>query len=136
MFYHDHAHGITRLNVYAGEAAGYLITDQVEQDMIAGTDLAGVNPTGLKVLPDVGIPLIIQDKTFVDASTIYAQDPTWNWGTTPGTGVTGDLWYPHVYVPAQNPGAPDGVNPFGRWPYGPWFWPPTDVPYGPVANPY
>ncbi len=26
MFYHDHAYGITRLNVYAGEAAGYLIT--------------------------------------------------------------------------------------------------------------
>ncbi len=25
MFYHDHAWGITRLNVYAGEAAGYLI---------------------------------------------------------------------------------------------------------------
>ena len=24
MFYHDHAWGITRLNVYAGEAAGYL----------------------------------------------------------------------------------------------------------------
>ncbi len=27
MFYHDHAWGITRLNVYAGEAAGYLVTD-------------------------------------------------------------------------------------------------------------
>ena len=26
MFYHDHAWGITRLNVYAGEAAGYMIT--------------------------------------------------------------------------------------------------------------
>ncbi len=36
MFYHDHAYGITRLNVYAGEAAGYLLTDQVEQDLISG----------------------------------------------------------------------------------------------------
>jgi hypothetical protein len=27
MFYHDHSWGITRLNVYAGEAAGYMITD-------------------------------------------------------------------------------------------------------------
>lgn len=36
MFYHDHAHGITRLNVYAGEAAGYLVTDQQETDMITG----------------------------------------------------------------------------------------------------
>jgi hypothetical protein len=34
QFYHDHAMGITRLNVYAGEAAGYVITDAVEQDMI------------------------------------------------------------------------------------------------------
>ena len=25
MFYHDHAYGMTRLNVYAGEAAGYLL---------------------------------------------------------------------------------------------------------------
>ncbi len=137
QFYHDHSHGLTRLNVYAGEVAPYLITDQVEKDMIEGTDVSGVNPSGLKVLPDVGIPLVLQDKTFVDASTIYAQDPTWNWGTGPsGTAVTGDLWYPHVYVPAQNPWAPDGVNPFGRWPFGPWFWPPTNVPFGPVANPY
>ena len=36
QFYHDHAHGITRLNVYAGEAAGYVVTDAVEQDMING----------------------------------------------------------------------------------------------------
>ena len=49
------AYGITRLNVYAGEAAGYLLTDAVEQDLIARG-----------ILPDVGIPLIIQDKTFVD----------------------------------------------------------------------
>ena len=44
MFYHDHAMGITRLNVYAGEAAGYVVTDQVEQDMINGTNVSGVNP--------------------------------------------------------------------------------------------
>ena len=31
MFYHDHSWGITRLNVYAGEAAGYLITDATEK---------------------------------------------------------------------------------------------------------
>ncbi len=38
MFYHDHSYGITRLNVYAGEAAGYLLTDQVEDDLINGTN--------------------------------------------------------------------------------------------------
>ena len=137
MFYHDHAHGITRLNVYVGEAAGYLVTDPVETDMIDGTDFTGIN-TGInaKVLPDIGIPLIIQDKTFVDNVTIAAQDPTWAWGTNPGAPMTGDLWYPHVYMPAQNPYDDTGVNSYGRWHYGPWFFPPTDVAYGPVANPY
>ena len=85
QFYHDHALGITRLNVYAGEAAGYVLTDAVDQDMINGTNVTGVNPGLLKVLPDIGIPLVIQDKTFVDADTIFAQDPTWNWGTGPRT---------------------------------------------------
>ena len=35
MFYHDHAYGITRLNVYAGEAAGYLLSDNIEQQLIS-----------------------------------------------------------------------------------------------------
>ena len=128
QFYHDHAHGITRLNVYAGEAAGYVVTDAVEQDMIAGTNITGVNPLNLKVLPGIGIPLVIQDKTFVDARTVYAQDPTWSWGSgAPGTAVTGDFWYPHIYMPVTNPWDPTGTNPFGRWFYGPWFNPPTPV---------
>jgi FtsP/CotA-like multicopper oxidase with cupredoxin domain len=134
QFYHDHAMGITRLNVYAGEAAGYVITDAVETDLITGSNATGVNPGGLKVLPDIGIPLVIQDKTFVDANTIFAQDPTWNWGTGPRdangniTGaVTGDLWYPHVYMVVSNPYDVSGVNPFGKWFYGPWFNPPTPV---------
>jgi len=137
MFYHDHAFGITRLNVYAGEAAPYVVTDQVEQDMIYGTNLSGVNPDLLQVLPDNAIPLVIQDKTFVDADTIGFQDPTWNWGTTPPTPNTGDLWYPHVYMPNQNPGDLSGMNAFGRWHYGPWFWPPTtNITYPPIPNPY
>jgi FtsP/CotA-like multicopper oxidase with cupredoxin domain len=137
MFYHDHAYGLTRLNVYAGEAAGYVLTDQVEQDLIAGTDVSGVNPGHLQVLPDIGTPLVIQDKTFVDASTIGYQDPLWQWGSTPGIAHTGDLWFPHVYMPNENAGNISGSNGFGRWDYGPWFFPPTnDIPYGPVANPY
>ena len=60
MFYHDHAWGITRLNVYAGEAAGYLLTDAMEQSLIApGGALAGLG---------VGTPLVIQDKTFVPSA--------------------------------------------------------------------
>ncbi|MDA8122194.1 MAG: hypothetical protein M0Z38_06465, partial [Deltaproteobacteria bacterium] len=138
MFYHDHSYGITRLNVYAGEAAGYLITDQVEQDLINGTDISGVNPGLAKVLPDLGIPLVIQDRTFVDNNTIAGQDPTWNWGTTSPVPHTGDLWYPHVYMPAQNPWSPDlgGMNAYGRWHYAAWFWPPPVMANPPVPNEY
>jgi FtsP/CotA-like multicopper oxidase with cupredoxin domain len=136
MFYHDHAYGITRLNVYVGEAAGYVLTDTVEQDFINGTNNSGANPTNALILPDVGIPLIIQDKTFVDPTTIPAQDPTWNWGITPPTPHAGDLWFPHVYMPNQNPYDMTGANPCGRWDYGPWFWPPWTVQFGTVPNPY
>ena len=52
MFYHDHALGITRLNVYAGEAAGYLIVDPYEEDLINGTNNTGINPTSAKAIPD------------------------------------------------------------------------------------
>ena len=49
----------------------------------------------------------------------------------------GSLWYHHVYMPAQNPGDPSGMSAYGRWMYGPWFWPPAPPPpYGPIANPY
>ncbi|HSQ22473.1 MAG TPA: cell wall-binding repeat-containing protein, partial [Coriobacteriia bacterium] len=126
LWYHDHAYGITRLNVYAGEAAAYMLTDETEQQLIANG-----------IIPEEQIPLVVQDKTFVDAETIGDWDPTWNWGTTPGTPNTGDLWMPHVYVPAQNPYDLTGTNPYGRWHYGPWFWPPTtDIEVGPVPNPY
>jgi FtsP/CotA-like multicopper oxidase with cupredoxin domain len=132
LWYHDHAFGITRLNVYAGMAAPYLLEDETERELVSSG-----------VLPSEQIPLIIQDKTFVDATTITQTDPTWEWGTgADGNGDgypdprTGDLWMPHVYVPAQNPYDPTGANPYGRWHYGPWFWPPTPVAQGPVDNPY
>ncbi len=127
MFYHDHAWGITRLNVYAGELAGYMITDDAEKALMApGGALDGLG---------TGTPLTIQDKTFVPSTSRMAQlDPTWDakkWGGE------GNLWQPHVYMPAQNPGDPSGMSAFGRWFYGPWFWPPAkDAKYPPMANPY
>jgi FtsP/CotA-like multicopper oxidase with cupredoxin domain len=161
MFYHDHAMGITRLNVYVGEAAGYLIRDDIEKELVDNLIIPGKNA-------GEEIPLIIQDKSFVNTEviaaptstatdaqgnliwtgpqvpTIRATDPTWNWGTgtlNAQTGVRepkmGDLWWPHVYVVAQNPFDVSGVNPWGRWVYGPWFWPPTPLPAskGPKINP-
>src|SRR5205809_2025964 len=62
MFYHDHAYGITRLNVYAGEAAGYLLYDPAEEAGLATATAPGSIAAGdLTHL----IPLVIQDKTFV-----------------------------------------------------------------------
>ena len=137
LFYHDHAWGITRLNVYVGEAAGYLISDSTEATLTA---------KGLIPGPADTIPLVVQDRTFVPQDTqlydttdasgtilTYGQDPTWNkdkWGDY------GDLWMHHVYMPAQNPGDPSGMSAYGRWMYGPWFWPPATPPYGPIANPF
>ncbi|MEI7885401.1 MAG: hypothetical protein WCI30_08645 [Clostridia bacterium] len=123
MFYHDHTYGLTRLNIYAGEVAGYILRDKTEEDLIARG-----------VIPSAEIPLIIQDKTFVPKDDqLVKQDPTWDkvkWGEY------GDLWFPHVYMPNQNPYDDSGSNPVGRWDYGPWFWPPyTGLQYGPVANP-
>ena len=126
LWVHDHSLGITRLNVYAGEASGYMITDDAEKKLIADN-----------TIPADQIPLIIQDKTFVDTSTILATDPTWNWGTTAPVPHAGDLWVPHVYVPAQNPADLSGMNATGRWHYGPWFWPPvTNIENPPMPNPY
>jgi len=106
VWYHDHAMGLTRLNAYAGIASGYIITDTFE---------AGLVSSGL--LPSlVGIPLIIQDKSFVPKN-ILEQDPTWRWGEP------GDLWYPHSYeVEVFSSGKP---NPKGRWDWGPTVTPPS-----------
>ncbi len=59
IWYHDHALGITRLNVYAGLAGAYVITDAYEESL-------GL-PTGKHDLP-----LIIQDRNFnADGSLQY-----------------------------------------------------------------
>lgn len=135
MFYHDHAFGITRLNVYAGEAAAYLIQDEVEQDLV-----------DRGIIPDDQIALVIQDKTFIPDPTVPFSnifgdwssqmafyDPTWD--ETRWSGY-GGLWFPHVYMPVQNPYDLSGINAFGRWHYGPWFWPPVVPEVGPQPNPY
>ena len=78
-------------------------------------------------MPDlVGIPLVIQDKTFV-ASNILTQDPTWQWGKQ------SDLWYPHVYESNQGGGTGPNTCPTnppssGRWDYGPCVSPPAILP--------
>ncbi len=143
MFYHDHAYGITRLNVYAGEAAGYLLYDPAEEAaLLNGTAPGSIATNAAQPTPDLAhlIPLVIQDKTFVPSAVqLAAQDPTWTvggFGTTPGTPVLGDLWFNHVYMTNQNPADPGGANGFGHWDYGPWFWPPQNtLTAGPLTVP-
>ncbi|MDD5642973.1 MAG: multicopper oxidase domain-containing protein, partial [Syntrophales bacterium] len=136
MFYHDHAVAITRLNVYAGMAAGYIIHDPVEDDLIDGTNNTGVNPGLQKIVPDNGggvykwgIPLIIQDKGFVPQDVLTLQDDRWNlaWG------AYGDLWFPHIYEPNQSLTDPTGLNAYGRWDFGPWVQPNILAPEQPAA---
>jgi spore coat protein A, manganese oxidase len=63
LWYHDHALGITRLNVYAGLAGLYMIRDPEED---------GLNlPNG-----PYEIPLLIQDRSFsADGSLLYPPAP-------------------------------------------------------------
>jgi FtsP/CotA-like multicopper oxidase with cupredoxin domain len=113
MFYHDHALGLTGPNVYAGEAAGFLLVDPVERALTNGST------AGVPAMADV--PLVIQDRSFVpDPATLAATDPLWD---TAKWGGMGNFWMPHVYMPNQDPFNSAGATPFGRWDYGPWFWP-------------
>lgn len=65
IWYHDHALGITRLNVYAGLAGFYLIRDQFD------TGLAG-NPLGLPApYGTFELPLALQDKAFNADGTLF-----------------------------------------------------------------
>ena len=56
LWYHDHAMGITRLNVYAGLIGNYLIRDEFDTGELG-------NPLGLPA-EEFEIPLILQEKIF------------------------------------------------------------------------
>jgi FtsP/CotA-like multicopper oxidase with cupredoxin domain len=145
MMYHDHTSGLTKVNVYEGMAAGYVVYDLTELTLVHnaidptnskplltadGKLNDGVNlPVGL--LDAVGIPLVIQDKGFVpknigpnavasDGVTPASQDAKWD---TNHWGQEGDFYFPHVYETNQDPNSSNGTNPVGRWDWGPWFWP-------------
>lgn len=63
LWYHDHAMGITRLNMYAGLAGMYIIRDEVERSLSL--------PEGKYELP-----MIIQDRSFNDdGSLVYPRQP-------------------------------------------------------------
>jgi len=95
----------TRLNVYAGEAAGYLLYDTEEEDaLFSGTAPGTIGSASATT--DLGhlIPHVIQDKSFVPSKAqLDAQDPTWdgNFRATPLNATTtngdGDMWFPLLF---------------------------------------
>lgn len=90
LWYHDHAHDITRTNAYSGIASAYLIRDAFE---------AHLRNLGLPDFIENGgneLPLIFQDKTFV-GTNIGLIDPTWSSLVDPDATKPGSLWYPHLY---------------------------------------
>src|SRR5512142_2713311 len=74
LWFHDHGLGATRLNVFAGLAAGYILRDEFD----TGTE---PNPIGIPGGP-YEIPLVIQDRQFnTDGTLLY-----------PRSGMPGATW--------------------------------------------
>ncbi|MFB6154899.1 MAG: multicopper oxidase family protein [Haloferacaceae archaeon] len=61
LWYHDHALGITRLNVYAGLAGFYILRDDYERRLNL--------PSG-----DYEVPILLQDRTFTEDGELFYPD--------------------------------------------------------------
>ena len=70
MFYHDHAYGITRLNVYSGEAAGYLLVNPLEENRLAAAKVPGTLGAAFDVAHMV--PLVIQAAAWPASAAVAA----------------------------------------------------------------
>ena len=81
LWYHDHALGITRLNVYAGLAGFYVLQDEERLELVK----SGVLPGGIY---DLG--MAIQDRAFTSDGQLYY--PAFRNDPIPGTDETvGDM---------------------------------------------
>ena len=101
LWYHDHALGITRLNVYAGLAGFYLLQDQERLQLTAD----GVLPSGSY---DIG--MAIQDRAFTEDGQLYY--PAYKNDPLPGTDETvGDV-VPQEFYDALGEDAPSIVPEF------------------------
>ena len=74
LWYHDHALGMTRLNVYAGLAGFYVLQDQDRLDLVE----KGVLPSG-----NYDIGMAIQDRAFTKDGQLYY--PAYKNDILPGT---------------------------------------------------
>ena len=90
LWYHDHAVAITRLNVYAGLAAYYLIRD-------ANDTGAEPNPIAIPGGP-YEIPIVIQDRTFTGEGQLFYPGPEWEPEFFGDTAVVNGAPFPFVDV--------------------------------------
>ena len=91
LWYHDHALGITRLNVYAGLAGFYLLEDQVERDLVKNNVL----PKGKH-----DVEIVIQDRMFDNTGQLFLPSKT------------GDPWFGDPNEPLELPYDPSIVAEF------------------------
>jgi FtsP/CotA-like multicopper oxidase with cupredoxin domain len=82
IWFHDHALGVTRLNVYAGLAGAYLITDP---NLVLPT---GLHPAGLSrgTSVDYTVPVVLQDRMFDTNGQLFFQADSAGgllWATNP-----------------------------------------------------
>lgn len=90
LFYHDHALGITRLNVYAGLAGFYLITDENEMDLQA---------TGKLPAAPYDLGLAIQDKMFTaDGKLYYPSEPEEEEGNEPSPSALPEMFGDFIII--------------------------------------
>ena len=74
LWYHDHALGLTRVNVYAGPAGFYLIRggpDDLPAGQLPGPAPGAGDPPGTRYYE---IPLVIQDRSFNDDGSLFYPD--------------------------------------------------------------
>jgi len=88
IWFHDHALGITRLNVYAGMAGVHIITDSANEPPLAGDTACSTPGAFGGCLPNAAfdIPLIIQDRSFDTSGQLFynlASNPQPNIGVHP-----------------------------------------------------
>ncbi|WP_277835455.1 multicopper oxidase family protein [Speluncibacter jeojiensis] len=96
LWYHDHAMGITRLNVYAGLAGTYLLRDEFD------TGRAD-NPLGLPA-GEFELPMVLQEKIFTadgrqsGRSTPIVPQGGWEGGAVGDVGLVNGVVWPQLTV--------------------------------------
>jgi len=94
LWYHDHAIAITRLNVYAGLAAYYLIRDENDTGAESGLES---NPIGIPG-DAYEIPIVIQDRTFTSNGQLFYPGPEWEPEFFGDTAVVNGAPFPFLNV--------------------------------------